>query len=225
MPQALSTAAAIVMARDSPAPTDFTFTQYLSLLMTVWNDLFRTTSSDCLHLKDSDPLAPLLLPGAMLAAPALRIYAGSDGARIRAVNAYANGHDATVLTSILLPEDPSQRTPARMQQLQQLQQQIVQQAGRIACASVIANALRVADTFSIITYNATNRILGPQPSPGETAAGLGHPYTALSVAPSACSTHPACHGMQDGRPESQSCWRLNQVPPAAVCPHTRPCGL
>lgn len=173
MAQALSSAASVLMVRDSPAPTDFTFTQYLFLLLEAWNDLYRRTPTQCLQLKDDDPLAPLLLPGATLAAAALRAYAGGDGARIRAVNHCARGHNGTVvLTMPHQPGDPRQLTPAL---LRQRQQEMLAQIGSAACASVIANALLVADTASMITYNAARLVIGPQ-QPSQAAgevAGLG----------------------------------------------------
>lgn len=172
MPQALSSAASVLMARDSPAPTDFTITQYMSLLLEFWSTLFRRTPTECLRLKDDDPLAPLLLPGATLAAAALRAYAGPDGASIRAANHCTSGHDGTVVLSLPVP-DARKLTPAA---IRQLQQQMLQQLGSTACASIIASALRVADTMSILTYNAVRLYIGPeagsQPG-GETDADLG----------------------------------------------------
>jgi hypothetical protein len=132
-------------------------TQYISFLLLTFSSLLRNApNSGCMRLQDGDPLAPLLLPAAQLAADALRIYAGPDGALIRASNTYLRGHEASFLATFSTANH--RMTPALMQQAMQ---QLTQQAGSIACSMVISNALRVADTFSILAYNSCIFFLGP----------------------------------------------------------------
>jgi hypothetical protein len=158
LPKALNKADSVLVAPNSPAPTDQSCTQYISFLLLVFSTLLRHTPNDCMHLQDGDLLAPLLLPAAQLAADVLRIYAGPDGARILASNTYLPGYgDARLVANIAVAKTVNV-TPALVQHIGQ---QMAQEAGRIACSSVIANALRVADTFSIQAYNGCNFFMGP----------------------------------------------------------------
>jgi hypothetical protein len=178
LPKAIYQTHTVLLAPNSPAPIDATCTQYISFLLMAFSSLLRYIPNGCMQLEDGDPLAPLLVPAAHLAADALRIYAGPDGARIMASNTYLPGYEdcARNLASALVPE--RSMTPALMQKLTQ---QMAQQAGRIACSAVIANALRVADTFSIQAFNGCNYFLGAGGSQALSCTGVGRsvPYCAV----------------------------------------------
>lgn len=107
------------MAPDSPGPADLSFTQFIAILLGCWGDFFRKVEPECrgivLDLQLNE-LAPLLLPGAELALVVLRIYAGPEGARIRASNRAAPGHTSSLTFTVLVP-DLSELSPARLQQL------------------------------------------------------------------------------------------------------------
>lgn len=158
LPQALSKADSVLVAPNSPAPMDQSCTLYISFLLMAFSTLLRHTPNDCMHLQDGDLLAPLLLPAAQLAADVLRICAGPDGARILASNTYLPGYgDARLVANIAVAKTVNV-TPALVQHIGQ---QMAQEAGKIVCSSVISNALRVADTFSIQAYNGCNFFMGP----------------------------------------------------------------
>jgi hypothetical protein len=74
-----------------------------------------------------------------------------------ASNTYLAGYDDAKLLATTSVPNPN-LTPA---QVQQILQYLKQQAGRIVCGCVVANALRVADTFSILSFNGYAYYLGP----------------------------------------------------------------
>jgi hypothetical protein len=78
LPAAMARATAVLVEPGSTARTTWPFSQYIAFLMAAWSDLLRTLPSGAVLSLDSrnDELAPLMLPGARLAAAALSIYAG-----------------------------------------------------------------------------------------------------------------------------------------------------
>lgn len=148
LPKAMTKAHSVLVQPSSPGPTTLAFTHYVSFLMAVWSDLIRTVPNKCLDLQDGDPLAPLLLPGAQLAADALRIYAGPGGDAImrQRVPQPVGRYEASLLLSFK-PVKQLQITP-------QMQMAIAQEGCKSVSLMAIARALLIADTFAITAYNS-----------------------------------------------------------------------
>lgn len=131
----------------SSAARCYAFSQFITCLMDTWNHILRICpqSSPVLHtLSDSSPVAPLLLPGAALAAAALQQYLGPDASAVfHSDGKHLGGYDMVNCATMLLSQQ--ERDAYR------------QQYGWVLAAGAVAQALRVADSLSLCCYNYLSR--------------------------------------------------------------------